>query len=297
MAVLSVKRLGRSDRSSQRDGRIIVHQVFQVILDDPAGGALAALFADDGTRHVPAYGELIDAGGPYVCIGKDAQTFSDTGTHWEVSCEFATPTRAEVQRWTAPIDRDVEFGWEYAEKTEEYFKDINDKPVVNSAGEPFDVNPTREAGELVIHLTRNQYTFDAAFYDGFRHTINEYAVVLDGTTYAPGTLKLSPVNCQKVTESVANGIGGSEQDVTYYKLTFTFKARADGWKDYFPDVGYNELDSGGKLKEIQKTTPPGRVDKPYPLDGLGAKKANPTDVPAELEFEPYEEMDWAPLGF
>jgi len=38
-----------------------------------------------------------------------------------------------------------------------------------------------------------------------------------------------------------------------------------------------------------------KVDKPFPLNGKGKAKNNPTDVPAVLEFRPYQWQSWGGL--
>src|SRR5690606_23964783 len=111
-------------------------------------------------------------------------------------------------------------------------KDTQAKYIVNSAGEPFEQSFERESSELTITMTRNEETFDAAFADQFSHTVNEGAIVLDQTTFGPGTLKLSPIS--------ATG-PHVENFVTFYRVTYIFKARRSGWKDKRYDVGFNEL--------------------------------------------------------
>ena len=89
----------------------------------------------------------------------------------------------------------------------------------------------------------------------------------------------------------------------YYKRTYTFKARREGWKDHPLDIGLNELVPNTldpakppQLKAIV-TGASTRVSKPYPLDGAGRKRATPTEAPAVLEFLPYKVRSWASLEF
>jgi DNA-directed RNA polymerase specialized sigma24 family protein len=94
-----------------------------------------------------------------------------------------------------PLDRAPEISYGNTDATEDYFLDHSKpdpKPVVNSAGDTFESNLSRETGETVLTITVNEATFSPVYFDHFKHTVNENAVTIDGTTYAAGTLKLSP---------------------------------------------------------------------------------------------------------
>lgn len=90
--------------------------------------------------------------------------------------------------------------------------------------------------------------------------------------------------------------------MTFFEVTYQFKARAEGWKDKPLDCGFNEYIANadpskpGKLRLIvgSDSMP---VKRPWPLDGKGCKKPKATSIPAVLEFRPYRELDWAPLLF
>lgn len=90
--------------------------------------------------------------------------------------------------------------------------------------------------------------------------------------------------------------------MTYFEVTYQFKARATGWWETPLDVGFNEYIANadqtkpGKLRLIVSadSVP---VKRPWPLDGKGRKKPKATDVPKVFEFRPYRELSWAPLLF
>ena len=210
--------------------------------------------------------------------------------------EYTVPTGGFVVV-DNPLNRPPEVTWNANESTCAYFLDHSDppKPVVNSAGEPFDNYLERETGELGIQITMNEAAFDAAASDELSHTINAGPVIIDQTTFAEGTLKLSPITATKVSELVETE--GVTQKFTYYKKTYNLKARRDGWLDKPIDTGLNErvgdLAIGFKLKPIVDVTN-APVKKPWPLNGGGKKQSgDPTVPPVALEFKPYKPAAWS----
>lgn len=291
MAIVSVKELHQKRRSSVKDGKTSHTRAFIVITDDIADGTAAAILAP----AVPRYGHAHPIDTACTVTSVDADPVNDSSNHFEVVCEYAAGDSGFVVV-DNPLNRPPEVSWNSNETTTAYFLDNSNPPklVVNSAGEPFDNYLERETGELGIQITMNEATFDASAADAFSHTINDGPVIIDKTTFAEGTLKLSPIQATKVKERVETD--GVVMVVTYYKKTYTLKARRDGWKDKPIDTGLNErvgnLAAGFKLKPIVDVTN-APVKKPWPLNGTGRKQSGDTTVPpVTLEFEPYKKATW-----
>jgi hypothetical protein len=304
MAVVSVKEQHQRRRSSYRDGRAAHTRVFLVITDDITDGTAVAINATDGTTTVPG---PADSYGGVAFSGKDAQPVQDSGNHFEVTVEFSERDPDDQQNDVHPLDRPWEVSWSSNDSTAPYFMDKSPvpKPVVNTAGDAFDQFLERETGSMVITVTRNEEYHDAAEADTYSHTSNAEGITIDGTFYPTGTLKLSPIHASKHVEKVT--INGFEEFVTYYRKTYTFKAQREGWKDRPLDVGTNEIKEviesiSGTPTLVKKLRPITDsqgliVKKPWPLDGTGKKKLNPTDPAEELEFTPFTEKSWAALLF
>jgi hypothetical protein len=300
MAIKSVKKQG--ERSGIKDGKLTHTVTFLVVTTDPADGTLAALTADDGTNKVPAYGSRLSPNNPLsiVVTSKDAEPLQDSLFHFTVTVEYAAVDPVKMPG--DPLNRPPEISYSPTEGTETYFTDRSPqkRPVVNSAGDPFESFHERECGELTLQITINEPTHNAATADAFSHTTNAAPVTIDGTTYATGTLKLSPIGATKQTETVESD--GVAMTFKFYRRTYTLKARREGWKDRPLDVGTNEL-----VPDADATKPPrlrpivdainAPVKKPWPLNGSGRKKPSMADKPAELEFLPYAEADWSSLAF
>jgi len=114
--------------------------------------------------------------------------------------------------------------------TEAYFTDYSTpdpKRVTNSAGDPFETFQERETGDTILTIVVNEATFSPIVTDQYKFTTNQQIVTIDGTSYAPGTLRLTLPTAQKVTEQV-EGTGGTSESFTYYKVTYTVPRRGLG---------------------------------------------------------------------
>ncbi len=299
MAVVSVKEQHQRRRSTLRDGKLIHLRTWLVVTSDIRDGTAAALVADDGTNRVPFYREPYPGRPTCLVSSIEANPVQNSGRHFEVQVEY---TDGDIEAFPLhPLERAADISWGASEGTEPYFIDQSDppKPVANSAGDSFDQFMERENGQMVITYAVNVPDHDANDAETYSHTVNQDIVVLDGTVFGPGTLKLSPIQAQKMSE-VWMG-----ETVEFYKRTYTLKARRDGWKDKPLDIGLNEivqeLDSDtntlvNRIKPILDRSG-SQLRKPHPLNGAGKRKPSATDKPAVLEFAPYKTKSWAPLSF
>lgn len=270
-----------------------------VTCDNGNDGPAAAIEADG----IPTAGDVfIDPMGYIAYLsGLDAQPRANSDRHFEVQAQFDTLSPSTPD--DNPLNQAATFSWSYENTTTSYFTDNSTNgpngggvPVTTSAGEAFEQLPTRDTGILVITMTRNEATHDAAADDQYSNTVNAGPVILDGTTYATGTLKMSPITAVKNIKTMRTGL-----PITYYARTFTFKAKHEGWHDRPLDVGFNY-----SVGDVAKNTQNLRricdgqgmpVAKPWPLDGKGNAKPNASDPAAVLDFQPYTSMDWTPLKF
>lgn len=300
----SVKELHQRRRSTYNDGKILHVRVWLVTTDDIQDGTAVALAAPG----IPVPKSLWP-GTLHVRVTRiDVQPVQNSGLHFEVMVEWNSVDPENDKDDVHPLDRPPEISWGATEGLEPYFLDRSTpdpKPLVNTAGDAWDQTNEREAGEGAIQIIRNEAFFDHADADTYSHTLNSELVVIDGTSYPPHTLKMSPITANRVVEVVT--IDGIEQEVTYYRVRYELKARRHGWREYVLDVGYNELISkvenvNGSPTIVKHLKPivdksGTRVTKPWPLDGTGKKKPNPDDPPAVLEFKPYDERSWSALYF
>jgi hypothetical protein len=325
MPTLSVKERHDKRHSSNQDGKRSHTRVFLVTMGHISAGPAVAMSGNDGVYSVPGIGSAHPSGDGTVVRSIDAQPHENSGVHFLVTVQYGEPDEDEENGGGSspgaenPLDAPAEILYGASESTEAYFFDRSaqpefwnelkygpwqGKPVVNSAGEPFETYLERESSELTITVITNEATFNASEMDLYSHTINLNPVTIDGVTYAPGTLKLSPITAQRQIFR----INGSVQ--VYYKVTKILKARREGWFDRLLDTGLNELDYPGdeypvlmagndeklNLRPILNASGL-KIQKPWPLNGRGKKRDRPDEPAATLIFQPYASADWSGLRF
>ncbi len=278
MAVTEV-RLRDEQSEDTNDGRSH-HQEWIVIYDTVQSSTSDALTATDGVRSIPQRGQAHSSADGTFCKGPVAKFAARPPCKAIiVTADFERPPSGFTTYDTNPLLRPPEIDYNPTELTEPYFFDESDpvKPAVNTAYEPFDEPPERDSTELELTYTRNYISHDPTA--ATKPVVNSDPVLIDGVVYAVGTLKDFPPKATKMIEKV-NGV-----DVTYYRKTFTIRAREDGWDHDIESRGYNEL-SGGAWRRI--TDSQGKpVTKPYPLDAAVAKAASASTTPATVTLKPY----------
>lgn len=262
--------------------------------DTPPESLAEVETADDGTTSIPAIGDPIDeTDSDRLAVLITVRPRNDTGLLFDVEVDYETREQGEIDE--NPLNAPVEYDWDFSASSQPYFKDESDEPklVTTSAGEPFEKLLEREVGEVVVTITRNIEPEDwdpetAASFMFPATAVNDDTITIEGTTVAAGQARFAGVRCSGIKKS--NG-------VQYRTRVITLKLRSS-WDDVVEDRGFFEKDSAnpGKLKEINAGTPPGKPEKPWPLDGSGAAKANAADAPAELTFVPYPSMDFSVWG-
>ncbi len=184
-----------------------------------------------------------------------------------------------------PLSRPSILSASYEEWTEAYDIDNSDtpKPVVNSAGDPFQTYPQRRNGSLILQITKNIASYAAIAYDAIKFTTNANAVSINGTTYAADTLLYLPPTVQEVWEQ----IGANTHH--YYNVTFRLAADAGKHLHKVADRGYRQLLNGKLVPILDGYNAP--TEDPWPLNGTGWA-LGPQEVPATLTFKPYASVAW-----
>ncbi len=238
----------------------------------------------------------------------DLEAVANSSIHFDALVEFAT-AELNTDLSIHPLARPPEVTWGFNDGSENYFIDTAGTAVVNSAGDKFSNDLTRERGDMVITCVQNEATHNPLTADKYSHSINTDAITIDGFTFPAFTLKLSPITAVKQTEEYNDGL--RTQIVTYYKRNYVFKYRNPDrwgtdkpWRDHVLDRGMYESfsDTNPLTGEAIKSRRPIfdsnnlPVTEPiWPLDGSGNAASSKDAVPATLEFLPYVELPFAPL--
>jgi len=199
--------------------------VWRVTLDDPEEFGQAAI--DDVGDDMP---EFI---GDMVLLNYSAESSSEDGLDWIVTANYGTPEEEEN-----PLNERPKVSWSLAQFQENVEYDINGKPILNSAGEPYSEPVQIDQSRLVLTITRNEASFNPAL-------ALAYADAVSATTFkgAPAG-KVKVANIASTEEEHKNVAGG-----VYSKTTYTFHFNSRGFQKKLLDHGFREKVEG-KLKHI-----------------------------------------------
>lgn len=159
------------------------------------------------------------------------------------------------------------------------YVDQNNKPVVNSAGDPFSPPITTDNYTDQIELVKNVPDVNLSLWDQYRGAVNSDTFL----GVAPGKLK---------AEAVTYASRSAPQGINYYQATFRFLGKAAGWQRKIVDQGYR-VSTGGKVHapvDANGNPPSG----PILLDGSGNALA-PGGTPVLLDFQDYPTLAFGSL--
>jgi hypothetical protein len=287
MGVVGINEV-RDDRSYASDERGVRRRTrtFLVQVNDALDDALVVIApAAIPRRFGPyvGYDGLIDTG----CLARTVKAVQDQESPflWKVTVEYSSESQAsqggkrgagagdpgsgDGSRYNQnPLLRppDIDYGTLQIERVMEkdvgraFFK-ADPKAVVNSAGDKFDPPPMKEISAKVITISRNEISYDMLAKTFYENTINSYKF-LGCPEYT--------VLCKSITARL-----DSDNGIYFWKVTYTFHYRSDGWDLKLLDQGFHEV-AFFKKRHIMADAMP--VAQPVPLDGTGlALPAGSTD--------------------
>jgi hypothetical protein len=286
VAVTSVKET--YERSSTQDNKWKrkYTRTWLVETDNPLDGSMRARTA----IGIPAIGNSYwvdstenDPGSFVQSVNATCLGAGPAYSQWKVVAEYAEYDASQFPQ--NPLEWPIQINWSGTQFEKVIYYDINDKAIVNSAGEPFGEPVTIDDSRPVLTIVRNEPTYDLAIVDEYRDTLN--ADTFMGAS--PGLVKVSFMPGELQYNKDAGGSG------FYYKITYTFNFNRDGWKKKILDRGFSELDASDKLKTI--LGPDGQpLAEASLLDGTGHPL--PFDgTPVYQEFDVYQSKNFSDFGF
>jgi hypothetical protein len=233
---------------------------------------IGQVYEADGETDLGAFAVRINVTG-------DTGTGAD-GRQWIISIEYGQFNALEIQPADPMIAR-PKISFSSTRFQVPATKDIDDEPVVNSAGDPFDPPFMLDETRPFMTIVKNEAGFPPLLAQDYHNSINN----------APwfGLPELV-WKCVDITGDEAQDPDGGR----YWVVTYQFEMKRETWVEKLMDVGMREINSSGK--KIAITDDRGReVDAPWPLNENGTKKA--VGVTAEfMEFHLYKEMDFSALN-
>lgn len=211
MAIKSVHLLKKSrDGNFDENGGRQYRSVYLVQTSDPHVSHHAVMTATGIPQRGTAHPE--DSGAKVKTI--DAEVDNDDGLKWLVSVTWQSPT-LEIE--TSPILEPPEISYGFAQFSRVADKDIDDNPIVNSAGETFDPPLEQDDSRAVVLIKRNEASFYFARAIAYQDAVNTDAY----SGAEPGTLKIARITADRKVHSVFG---------VYYEVTYEIHYRPDGWK-------------------------------------------------------------------
>lgn len=179
-------------------------------------------------------------------------------------------------RWgSATVERSIEI-------------DLDNKPVVNSAGEPFMDPLAREIKLETLSVRRYEASYDPLVAGLYRGAVNDAAWTVRGRTFAART-----VRCLEITadEQYHNDFG------IFYVVDYEFLVDPAGWRAGILDRGLR-MKVGANIVPIYRGGIP--ITVPCLLNGSGVPLPEPLPVgtpPVNLTFKVYPERDFTAFNF
>lgn len=263
MAVDSVKEQGERRTADQDERSVRAIRIFSVVFDgtdDPVKEPLMARYATDGTTTIP-YNNQVHPYNDWLFVrNKHVDTI---GPHsYEVTVYYESFT----DQWTdpdvspgpiSPLMQPPEVSWSFVTSNEPIDSDVDGVPITNSAKEMFDPPITRDFDDLVLRVVRNEKEFNAL-------QAAEYKGAINSDTFLGFT-------AGKVRCVLYNGVKQYAASLVYWKVTYEFHIRWDGWARRIRDEGYQALNAAEDDYEEIVDANGMKVSQPWPLDSAGKK--------------------------
>jgi hypothetical protein len=287
MALVSVQKQDLQSYSVDQGKTRQSTDYYLVTFDAPATAVQAEMAAG-----VPVYGNASPDDPIRLFKQKRPQCVDNSNRkHWLVQVDYDSTIDPQPN----PLLRPRAIAWDYGDATETYFVDHGsmygdqDFAVCNSANQPWDKLLDRDAGTWSATFTKNVATsFTIASEINIMQLVNSDEFTFDGQTIAKYTAKISGGSLSAVT---------TENGFNFRTLVYKVKFKNGGWIDRLEDRGYQQLGTDGKPTDIVLGIPPLKVTKPAALDGSGHVASDQTKPGPEIDFYPYKNTAFAPLGF
>lgn len=201
---------------------------------------------------------------------------------WRVTGEYE---QGSVPVWPGnPLETPSEIAWGSATYTDPAVKDIDEKAIVNSAGQPFDPPLTIERRALVATIVYNSEDFSPSQAAEFQGTVNATATVIGNFNVGPREAKIIEIGATKQYY----------EDIKYWQVTVKVEINAETWDRKVLDQGIYETIDG--KTDYMTTDKKEQVTEPLKLNGSGRKLDPQTADPVFLTYKTFPEKDFSVLN-
>lgn len=254
MAVIEVKEQGESRTVDEEEKSIRAVRIYTVLFDntdDPAKRPLLARNATDGTTTVPYRHQVHPYNAWLYVKNKHVETKGPFLYEVTVYYESFTDPSSSEPAPISPLLQPPEVSWTFVTSNEPIDRDIYGNPITNSAKESFDPPITRDFDDLVLRVVRNELEFNALQAAAYKGAVNSDVFL----GFAAGV-----VRCV-----LYNGVKQYAASLVYWKVTYEFHIRWDGWARRIRDEGYRALNAAQDGYEEIVDENGLKVSQPWPL--------------------------------
>jgi hypothetical protein len=278
VAIVNVKPMWSPNTSDyDMDSRRVLRS-YTVLSDDPDEPERIVL----GASGVPRWGDALDAADQLMrCRG--ARIIGREGMFlWIVQVEFHLAVSSGNDPLGLEFDEPAEVSWDDEEVEIPLDKDLDNKPLVNAAGEPLE-GVTGILTDMVLTVRRNEASFSAVAARSYKNKVN-----------AESFLDFPAGEC-KIRKIAGRRRFSTSTQQFFWEVTYIISIRKDGWKRQYLNMGYYELDDDGKQQNITDDD-----DNPLAAPVMllaNGKQAPPGTPPVYVgPFRFHDSVSFAPLN-
>jgi len=258
-------------------------RVWLVETDDPGDGAVTVLMA--GPAIGTYYATSCETDMQALVRSKTPRQLSKY--LWELTISYSSEGTDPGQQQENPLQRPPQVAWGFAQHEVQAFKDLDGKPFMNSAGEPYPAEVAkRDQSRLVLTVTRNESYFDVDLAEEFQDAINDKPFF----GRAKGTAKCANIR----------GDGPHYENVVYWQVTYEIHFDSRGWLNEQLDAGHYYWEDGDVGHPAKKRFPQDGLGvtstEPIPLDGHGNKLSEADIKAAQFKYRTFRHYEWRDFG-
>jgi hypothetical protein len=206
----------------------------------------------------------------------------EDGCSWLATVQYGPYNAIETQP-QVPTDAQPEMNWSWAQFRKVVKRDKDDKPVLNTAFDPFDPPLEIDDPRPILQIVRNEATFNPDLVYAYRNAIN------DAPWFGGDPL------CWKVTSIIPQRLFNADIGY-YYRMTYEWQFDPDTWVFKVPNVGMRALNLSLTKQSKMLDSDGHPIDEPRPLKPDGTPKGI-GQAADNLEFHIYPELSFDVFNF
>lgn len=304
MSVISVKETAASGSQRQNEKNLEIRHEFTREFIVRTSNEADDERVVEKAKGIPKIGEGMGNGTSAVCVEVNPARDPENIKTWRVAAIYryyeadenksGQTDKAVQEKVDEPPS--IRSGCAYEEAP--LYADRDGNPVVNSAGDPFAERPTGRRKIPWVEITRFEPDGGAIIAPRWDDTVN-------GDPFwscEPGQIKIEEIRAERLAKQLKEGW------LYYWRVTYMFQFRKEGWSKWIADMGMRELCTyyatptaqgipDGTVRPILEDTTGLPVTSPVRLDGRGHKLTPPDarTVLLEFNYHPQAFFSWLRL--